>query len=968
MSGTSTWSAGRDFRSRLSGRSTRAALVGGALVAATVVAPAPAHAAQGTTTFGCTGTTQSWTAPADVTSVDAVVDGAAGGGNNFGSFGPGGRTTATLAVTPGTTYTVVVGCVGQGVGRSTGGFGFGRGGDGGPVGSGGSGGGGGGGGSAVLMSDQVLISAGGGGGAAAAGGSVDPGGGAGGGLSGEPGLAGPNGSGGKGGTQSGPGAGGLGGMALANGQPGVGRDGGTGGSPSAGGGSNGGGGGGGGWFGGGGGGATAGGGGGSGHAAAGLSAVLTPGVRAGDGQVTFMYERADVAPVATSDDYTLPEDFILRSAKPGVLANDSDAEGDPLTARLVSAPTHGTLTFNQDGSFTYFPAANYNGLDQFRYEAVDNFGEASNTATVSVTMTPVNDPPTAANNAYSMAEDSQLVVPAPGVLGNDSDVEGDVLSAGLVTGPAHGTVTLNADGSFTYTPTANFNGADSFTYRAVDLAQSLSNTATVSLTVTPVNDAPVAADDAYTVAEDSTLDVPAPGILQNDIDPDGDSLLAMVVVPPTHGGLAFGPTGTFEYQPNPDFAGTDSFTYRVSDGQLTSTVATVTFTVTAVNDAPVAGDNTFSIREDSQLLVAAPGVLANDGDPDGDALSAVLVSGTTHGRLTLGSAGNVSYRPDPDYSGSDSFTYRAQDPSGTLSNLATVSFTVAPVNDAPVATADSYSTAEDSPLTMAAPGVLGNDTDVDGDALTAVLAIGPAHGTLTLNANGSFSYVPAADYTGPDSFTYQARDPSGVVSATVTVSLTVTPVNDAPTVSVAENGSCGTNDRSGTINLTVADPDSAALTLTAASSNTALLPNNQVTFAGTGASRSMTVSTVSGRTGTAVVTVTVSDGSATATVPVTVRATGNGNDTVAGTSGADMVFGQNGDDTATGLAGNDLLCGGSGNDVLNGGDGADTLVGGMGNDRLTGGLGADRFVGGAGTDTATDLTAAQGDTQDGTIP
>jgi Ca2+-binding RTX toxin-like protein len=275
-----------------------------------------------------------------------------------------------------------------------------------------------------------------------------------------------------------------------------------------------------------------------------------------------------------------------------------------------------------------------------------------------------------------------------------------------------------------------------------------------------------------------------------------------------------------------------------------------------------------------------------------------------------------------------------------------------------------------------------------------------------LNANGSFSYTPAADFAGSDAFSYRASD--GTLSSNVaTVTLSITAVNDAPTVAVAAGGTCGTDDRSGTINLTVGDLESAAaaLTLSAVSSNPTLLPAGNIAFAGSGAARTVTASTVAGRTGTAVVTITVNDGQATSTVQLTVWSGGNGTDTVTGGRGADLILGQGGNDTLRGGDGIDLLCGGqgndtlsggagddslagsSGNDVLNGedgndpllsgGDGNDTLSGGAGNDglvgaggddRLTGGLGPDRFSGGPGNDRATDFTAAEGDTTDGTIP
>jgi VCBS repeat-containing protein len=290
-------------------------------------------------------------------------------------------------------------------------------------------------------------------------------------------------------------------------------------------------------------------------------------------------------------------------------------------------------------------------------------------------------------------------------------------------------------------------------------------------------------------------------------------------------------------------------------------------------------------------------------------------------------------------------------------------------NRAPTATADAYGTAEDTVLTVAAPGVLGNDSDPDHNPLSAVLVSGPSHGTLTLNADGSFTYAPATNFNGPDSFTYHASDGT-LASELATVTLTVTAVNDQPTVTVTTGGTCGRDDHSGTVNLTVADVESPAtvLTLSAASSNPLLVPTGNVAFAGSGAARTMTVSAVDGRSDTANLTVTVSDGQDTGMVQVTVKVGGSGKDTLTGSAGADLLLAQSNNDALIGGDGNDLLCGDSGSDTLSGGGGDDSLGGGSGSDRLTGGAGADRFSGGSGTDTATDFTAGEGDTSDGTIP
>src|SRR6185369_9445067 len=344
--------------------------------------------------------------------------------------------------------------------------------------------------------------------------------------------------------------------------------------------------------------------------------------------------------------------------------------------------------------------------------------------------------------------------------------------------PAHGTLTPNSDGSFSYTPEADYNGADSFTYQASD-GQTNSETATVTINVGPLNDAPVAADDSFVTPEDTTLTVSVPGVLANDTDSDGDTLNVILVSQPSHGTLTFNSSGSFSYTPATNYNGSDSFTYQASDGQTTSATATVTILVDPpVNDAPVAADDSYTTAEDTTLNVAAPGVLGNDIDVDGDVLSPVLVSGPGHGTLTLNSDGSFSYIPAANYNGPDSFTYQASD-GQTNSETATVTLTIGSVNDAPVAVDDSYTTAEDTTLTVGAPGVLANDSDVDGDALSATLVISPAHGTLAFNSDGSFTYTPAANYNGPDSFTYQLND-GQADSGVATVNLTITGVNDVP--------------------------------------------------------------------------------------------------------------------------------------------------------------------------------------------
>jgi VCBS repeat-containing protein len=429
-----------------------------------------------------------------------------------------------------------------------------------------------------------------------------------------------------------------------------------------------------------------------------------------------------------------------------------------------------------DGSLTFTPAPNAHGTAVVTVQLRDNGGTALGGSDTSAAQTfvigiaSVNDAPVASADAYSTLEGAPLVIAASGLLTNDNDADGDALLASVVTPPAQGTLVLSHDGSFEYVPAAGFVGTDSFTYTVSD-GLAASTTATVSIEVLARNHAPAATDDSYTMSEDTGITIA--GVLANDTDADGNPLSAALVAGPAHGTLTLNSDGSLRYVPDANYNGTDRFTYLANDGELDSNDATVTLTIAAVNDAPVATGEEYAVNEDNSLVIAPSGLLANDSDVEVSPLTAVRVTGPAHGTLTLNANGSFVYVPVLNFNGIDSFSYRVSD--GALgSNVATVTITVASVNDVPVATGDSFTTDHDTTLTIAARGVLGNDSDVDGDALSASPVSGPTHGDLLLNTDGSFTYVPAAGYSGADSFTYRASDGTAF-SGVTTVSLTVTP-------------------------------------------------------------------------------------------------------------------------------------------------------------------------------------------------
>jgi VCBS repeat-containing protein len=490
---------------------------------------------------------------------------------------------------------------------------------------------------------------------------------------------------------------------------------------------------------------------------------------------------------AADDAYTT--DLALALTVPsaeGVLANDAGGNESGYSAVLATPPSNGALILGGDGGFFYLPNILFSGNDTFTYQVNDGTS-ASNVATVTITVAPPggNLPPVGLADSYPGTEDSPLdVTAAGGVLANDSDPEAGPLTAVLFSSTSNGTLTFSADGSFRYVPDAGFNGADGFQYRARDGGGAMSAPIAVSITVSAMNDAPVAAADSYSTAEDSALSVGAgPGVLDNDTDPDGNPLTAVLVSSPSSGTLTLQPNGAFDFAPAAGFNGAVTFTYQADDGTLRSNTATVTITVSAVNDLPTTTADSYATDEDTPLSVAAPaGVLANDTDPDGTPLTAVLVAAPSSGTLALQPNGAFDYSPAAGFNGTVTFTYQADD-GAARSTTATVTITISAVNDSPTALADSYSTAEDTPLNVAAAGgVLANDTDPDGGALTAVLVSAASSGTLTLQPNGALAFTPVAGFSGTVTFTYHATDGT-VTSNTATATITVNAVNDPPTAS-----------------------------------------------------------------------------------------------------------------------------------------------------------------------------------------
>jgi hypothetical protein len=533
-----------------------------------------------------------------------------------------------------------------------------------------------------------------------------------------------------------------------------------------------------------------------------------------------------VPPVANDDiANTLPNTLITVD----VAANDIDPNGnlDPASANTTctscSEPTNGSLLNNGDGTFDYTPNLDFNGSDSFVYEIWDSGSPVlTDTATVTITIESVNDPPVVNENYVSTLEDTAVTFD---VAANDSDPDGNLNPASTNTTcsscsePVHGNLVNNGDGTFDYTPNSNFNGSDSFVYQICDSGSPvLCDIATVTIIIYLVNDPPVVNENYVSTLEDTavTFDVAA-----NDSDPDGNldptstNTACTSCSEPVHGNLVNNGDGTFDYTPNSNFNGSDSFVYQICDSgsPVLCDIAIVSITVNPINDPPVANDDSASTSEDTAVTVD---VTANDSDLDGTIdptstnTTCTSCSEPSNGSLLNNGDGTFDYIPDLDFNGYDGFVYQICDSgSPVLCDIATVSITVDPVADPPVATDDSASTAEDTAVTV---DVAANDSDPDGNLdptstnNTCTSCSEPTNGSLLNNGDGTFNYTPDLNFNGSDSFVYQICDSgSPVLCDTASVTVIVDAVNDPP---VANDDSASTpEDTAVTVDVAANDSD-----------------------------------------------------------------------------------------------------------------------------------------------------------------
>jgi len=482
-------------------------------------------------------------------------------------------------------------------------------------------------------------------------------------------------------------------------------------------------------------------------------------------------------PIAADNSYFIDEDETLTvTALTNLLINDTDVETpDNLNSYISTNVQNGALTLNTDGTFTYQPNEDFNGADAFTYFASD--GDMNSLpATVNIYINPINDTPTidlpttiTFDEDYTYQLDLSVFA---------DDIDGDQLD-----------VAISGDSFLNYsienlmvsiTPDQDWVGTEQLTFTVTDPSNT-SASDQVQFTITQINDAPIAVADTYNTNEDqAVMATLANSLILNDIDDNYPSTLsAEMGQSPLHGDITLDTNGTFVYNPEENYFGIDTFTYRVTDTDLYSEYETVTINIAGVNDAPtIIVTDPVIFNEDSSIQVDFTQYV---NDIDGDELSITVdntdfISTSIDGMI-------ITFSADADWNGSENITVNVSD---LLENdSAIVQVLVNPVNDSPIATNDNYFAVEDQLLTIGtANGLLDNDTDDDyPDEMTAVLVNNVTHGVLSFNENGSFNYQGEENFIGDDYFSYKAFDGSDYSNLSI-VTINVSADNDAPVITL----------------------------------------------------------------------------------------------------------------------------------------------------------------------------------------
>ena len=485
-------------------------------------------------------------------------------------------------------------------------------------------------------------------------------------------------------------------------------------------------------------------------------------------------EISRLSPVANNDVASTNEDTPVSI---DVLDNDTDSGDDinPSTVQISRSPQHGSILVQEDGVVVYTPSINYNGIDSFRYTVKDYTNLTSNIATVQITINPVNDAPITNNESYNTQEEVPLIIPISEIA-VDPENELDMSSFTITQNPENGTIEINEElNQVVYTPNNNFSGNDQFSFEISDIQGLLSNNSTVSILVS--DQAPKANDDEFIIKEDETTVM---NVVVNDTDPQNNlNPLSIEIVTEPLNGIASVNTsnGNINYTPTENYFGNDVLEYLVYDEDGYSDKAKVTIFILSVNDAPSVDDDQAETDEDASISI---NVLSNDQDIDGEIIYSTLniVDSTQYGILSLiDGTGQILYTPDANFFGSDQFTYRVCDDSSAC-NTATVSITIKPINDPPVANDDIVQVYSKVTTTI---NVLDNDFDPENRLDTTSLRIvtPPEKGIIKVPSKGKINYTSNNGYIGLDDFEYEICDTEGSCDI-AKVTINITSGNTAP--------------------------------------------------------------------------------------------------------------------------------------------------------------------------------------------